>query len=438
MKNILKNIGKSLSIALMGITIITTSCNKGFEDVKGVTTNTGSNLTLAEIINTDPNYSLLRDQLARTGLMNVIGQKDGSYTLFAPDNASFAATNPALTSTAVINAVFRTGQMDTLLRYHLITNKIPAAGLPSVYPNKTFPSAFVLSVTPPNPYVRFPLFLNKNTNGAWANEVGITGPDAVMAQNGVIHKVAKVIIPPSASLLTIINASPNLTYLKAAIARADTNLVASPSSFTSLLGNGSSPFLNLTLAAPDDVAFKTLLFGLVYQGIAQTAYTTVYTSVYNAQITGGATPADAAIAATAAATAFINAPANVATFTAQATALTANPVTFFSNPAFYGALPASSVRGILAYHLLGLPPNPPTSFGDRVFANNLPLTTQTRPTFVNASIAAHPGLTIDRSTSAPRFLGLGNGAGNFSNITTPDIHGINGVIHIIDRVLLPQ
>jgi uncharacterized surface protein with fasciclin (FAS1) repeats len=437
MKNILKNIGKSLSLALVGISIIATSCNKGFEDVQALPS-TGSKLTLAEVINADPNYSLLRDQLTRTGLMNVIGQKDGSYTLFAPDNAAFAATNAALTSTAVVNAVFRTGQMDTLLRYHLITNKIMAAGLPSVYPNKTFPSAFALTVAPPNPYVKFPLFLNKNANGAWANEVAITGADAVVAQNGVLHKVAKVIVPPSASLLTIINASTNLTYLKAAIARADTNLVASPSSFTSLLGNGSSPFLNLTLLAPDDNAFKTLLFGLVYQGIVQTAYATVYNTVYNAQITGGATPADAAIAATAAATAFINAPANVATFTTQATALTANPVTFFSNPAFYGALSASSVRGILAYHLLGLPPSPPTSFGDRVFANNLPLTTQTKPTFVNASFAAHPGVTIDRSTAAPRFLGLGNGPSGYANVATADIHGVNGVIHIIDRVLLPQ
>jgi uncharacterized surface protein with fasciclin (FAS1) repeats len=87
-------------------------------------------------------------------------------------------------------------------------------------------------------------------------------------------------------------------------------------------------------------------------------------------------------------------------------------------------IPVANARGVVAYHILG----------NRTFAVNLPATTSGIATLVGAV----PLLTVDRSTSAPRLLGAGNGAGNFSNITSVDRHAVNGVWHVIDRVLLPQ
>lgn len=90
-----------------------------------------------------------------------------------------------------------------------------------------------------------------------------------------------------------------------------------------------------------------------------------------------------------------------------------------------GLLPVATARGIVAYHFLG----------SRAFGVNLPATTSTIQTLVGA--APLPQLTVDRSTAAPRLLGAGN-RGVYANFTATDLHGINGVVHKIDGVLLPQ
>jgi Fasciclin domain len=89
-------------------------------------------------------------------------------------------------------------------------------------------------------------------------------------------------------------------------------------------------------------------------------------------------------------------------------------------------LPVANARGVVAYHMLG----------SRAFSVNLPLSTLPIATLVGPPPA--PQLTVDRSAAAPRLLGAANGPGNFSNFTATDRMGVNGVLHVIDRVLLPQ
>ena len=398
MNTISKNITKLALLLVVAISILSTSCNKGYEEISA-TQMPASGPTLAEIINTDPNYTLLRDQLVRTGLINALGQRNGSFTLLAPDNAAFANTNPALTSTAVINTVFTVTAMTGILQYHVITNRILAAQIPTTFPNAQYPTLISLAA---NPLVRFPVCLGRNSVGAWANQVPIVTPDAVVAQNGVIHRLFAVLVPPSSgTMLSSINANANLTYLSAAIVRADTNTAAAPSSYTSILST-ANPLASFTLFAPNDAAFRQLLIGAIAQAL----------------IANGMFP-----------------PTAIAT----ATALASTPAVF-SNPALFGALSAATVRGILAYHFLAPAPNGTTVFGNRVFTPNLPLVTTPLPTFVNGVIPAHPGVIIDRSGAAPRLQGLGNGVGNFANFVagSTNINNLSGVYHIIDRVLLPQ
>jgi uncharacterized surface protein with fasciclin (FAS1) repeats len=76
------------------------------------------------------------------------------------------------------------------------------------------------------------------------------------------------------------------------------------------------------------------------------------------------------------------------------------------------------VTGILAYHVIGA----------RVYSCNL--VDGSKPTTVNGAT-----LTVSL-TAGPQVLGNGNG-GNPSNILATDISATNGVIHVIDRVLLP-
>jgi uncharacterized surface protein with fasciclin (FAS1) repeats len=94
------------------------------------------------------------------------------------------------------------------------------------------------------------------------------------------------------------------------------------------------------------------------------------------------------------------------------------------SPATFTLLPQTTVRGIVAYHLL---------LG-RAFAANLPTTPTPVPSLLSASLGAGaPTLTFDATQGV-------KGAKNpiYSKITSIDRHAINGVYHKIDQVLLPQ
>jgi Fasciclin domain len=158
---------------------------------------------------------------------------------------------------------------------------------------------------------------------------------------------------------------------------------------------------NLTVFAPSDAAFQNLVFGLVYGQVF-------------------AATGNAAAATTAANNAVAAGPAFLAT----------NNVT------------TMLIRGIVAYHLMGV----------RVFNCNMSSTSPgaLHPTLLNGAVPAHPGLRLLSTFTGPVATALSaTGLGTFppggapfsdpaANGTKRDQHGVNGVYHIIDKVLLPQ
>ncbi|HVG13547.1 MAG TPA: fasciclin domain-containing protein [Chitinophagaceae bacterium] len=100
--------------------------------------------------------------------------------------------------------------------------------------------------------------------------------------------------------------------------------------------------------------------------------------------------------------------------------------------ATFAALPVTTVRGIIVYHILGA----------RAFSVNMPTVAARIPTLLNGGVPAHPGLTVQAGFTGPfvtsfRATGAANG-GVASNVVVQDLHATNGVYHKIDRVLLPQ
>jgi uncharacterized surface protein with fasciclin (FAS1) repeats len=93
------------------------------------------------------------------------------------------------------------------------------------------------------------------------------------------------------------------------------------------------------------------------------------------------------------------------------------------SPASFSLLPAATVRGIVAYHLVLA----------RAFAANLPTAATPVPSLLSASLPTAPLLTFSASQGV-------KGAANpiYSKITASDRHAINGVYHKIDQVLMPQ
>ena len=114
-----------------------------------------------------------------------------------------------------------------------------------------------------------------------------------------------------------------------------------------------------------------------------------------------------------------------------------------STPEGFNQLPIRTVKGIVVYHILGV----------RAFTNNFPTDTTSYPTLLNGAIPAHPGVKL-KATFGTLFVtgavvkGLGNPTASNIIINTmpllPDPVGtsdqnyLNGVLHKIDQLLLPQ
>jgi uncharacterized surface protein with fasciclin (FAS1) repeats len=372
------------------------SCNKDLPVAEPITQPQPTGSSIAEIL-ADPSYSILNAAVTRAKLTGLLSDKSKVFTFFAPDNAAMQFSG--IPNEAAVN-FFSAGQLDTLLKYHLIGGqKYTSSNISTVFPNLYLQSDFVLA--PPStslpPGLRMPIFPSKNGFGLFVNNIPVTQAD-IPAANGVIHKVAAVVMPPSQYLWDRINTDPNLTYLKAAIQRADSGATASSSLQAALL----NPAANLTIFAPTNTAFQQILTGqitlaLMDQGMDQ------------------------------------------ATAQATATVLASSP-TVFQNPALYSVLTAQVVQGIVVYHILG----------NRAFSVNLPTTATNYPTLLNTAIPAHPGVSVQATfgltgVTAATVQGLGNAtASNILINPTPapggtsDQHYINGTIHEIDQVLLPQ
>lgn len=391
------------SLFLAGAVSLLVSCNKELPEAKPLEQPVPTGSSIRTLLD-NAEFSMLKAAVNRaapasssglTPVATMLSDNTAVFTFFAPTNTAFQ--NSGITS-AMIDAM-NTAELDAILRYNLVGGqKITSAMIPTTFPNLQLPTSLVLA--PPSadlpPGLRMSIFPSKRGSALWANNIPITQAD-VAASNGVVHKVALVVAPPTAFLWNRIEADPELSYLEAAIKRADEG-VAEASKLESILKLAAA---NLTIFAPTDAALRALLTAqitqaLMAQGMPQ------------------------------------------ATAVATATALASSP-SVFTNPAVTPVLTQDVVKGLVVYHILGT----------RAFSVNIPTTDLAVRTLLNTAIAAHPGVTVKATfgqtgVTAATVKGAANAtASNVlidprPGVGTSDQHYINGVIHKIDQVLRPQ
>ncbi|RYZ27911.1 MAG: fasciclin domain-containing protein [Chitinophagaceae bacterium] len=397
----------SLFIAATAFALVT-SCNKDVEDPTAIVTPQPSGQSMLEYINADANLTILKAAVARAStnttfgnsLNTILGDKTASFTFFAPTDAAFQAafTFLGIPQTLGVNAL-RPGQLDTILRYHFTGGRVIGDTIGRRSPNVQLPTQLVLQA--PNAAVpgglRMSVFPSRVGTTYFVNNVPVAQADIPVA-NGVVHKIAAVLLPPTQFLWDRINTDANLTYLKAAVQRADSG-VAAASTLTAALQN---PGANLTVFAPTDAAFRTILTAQITQALVLQGVP-------------------------------------LATAQTQATALASTPAVF-TNLALSSVLTPTNVRGLVAYHLLG----------NRRFSVNIPTTATAVPTVAHGSVPTLPLLTIQATlgatgvTAATVKGGANTTPSNIQINPTPapagtsDQNYINGVLHIIDQVLRPQ
>jgi uncharacterized surface protein with fasciclin (FAS1) repeats len=419
MKKINNKLRASLAVALCGLFLLT-GCNKDLEEFKPIAKPVyPSGAGIAATLAANPNYTFYSALIARAGLTNLLNDSTKTFTLLATDNTGMKIFVNAASGGAVpLNAPdatflgFISGSLPVasaagIVQYNTLGQKLVWSSVGTAFPNYPYTSEIILD--PTQPFVRMTIFPVRGTPYSYVNNIPVNSTD-MAAANGVIHTTFTIVAPPSATLKTVIAGEATLSYFRAAVARADSGAVGL-GKLDSLLNYGAT---NMTILAPNDVAFQNLLIPTITQAL----------------IAQGVPPATAA---------------------AQAAALASTPAVF-SNPLLYGALSAATVKGIIAYHFLAsLTSSTATPYQPniRVFSNNVPATPIFIKTLVNGALAVHPGILAQATYAGPavtslKFSSYGTfppGGAPFSytaTAVTTDKNAVNGVYHIIDKVLLPQ
>jgi uncharacterized surface protein with fasciclin (FAS1) repeats len=287
---------------------------------------------IVQLAQATPDLSILVEAVVAAGLVNTLSAP-GTLTVFAPTNSAFAAllTELNISKAALLADV---PLLTKVLTYHVLGATVKKANIPlgkAIDPLLTSTSdIFKIDAVGSNVVI---------TDGR-NRKSNITATD-IVASNGVVHLIDKVILPADKDIVaTAIAANPEFSTLVTALQTA--NLV------TALQGAG--PF---TVFAPTNAAFDALRQELAGPG---------------------------------------NPPITVA-------ALLANP----------------SLADILKYHVL-------TS---RVLKADVPVSTP---------ITTFQGETLSVSSA---FV-ITDQEGRTANITGTDVLTSNGVIHTINKVILPN
>jgi uncharacterized surface protein with fasciclin (FAS1) repeats len=235
------------------VVVVSTSCNKDVPAAMPIVpTSVGS--TIGEILTTNPNFTILRAAVTKAGMLAAVSDKNNQFTVFAPSDAAFIASGIPL---AAINAL-PAASVTSIVQYHVIPGrKLMSSSVPTTFPNVQMPTSFIIPAPNTNPLVRFSNFPSRRGDRVWVNNIPVVTPD-VDAANGSIHVTAAVVAPPTRVLLDTISREADMSYLVAAILRADANTPAG-SRFQDFLAN---PLANLTVMAPTNTAFNALFTSL--------------------------------------------------------------------------------------------------------------------------------------------------------------------------------
>ena len=195
---------------------------------------------VVDITIANPNFSHLVDAVVKADLVDAL-KTDGPFTVFAPTNAAFEA----LFNELGVNGIDDLSAEDLIpiLTYHVVSGNVRAADV-STGSVETLNQDFDLEFE-----VNGGVVINGNTN--------VIATD-VQGKNGVVHVIDKVLIPGGdegpQSIADIASGNSDFTSLVAALDKADL--------LETLDGEGS-----FTVFAPTDEAFEDLFNSLGISGI---------------------------------------------------------------------------------------------------------------------------------------------------------------------------
>ncbi len=201
-----------------------------------------SSKNIVEIAQSDPNFSTLVSAIVAAELDDVLSN-GGPFTVFAPTNAAFAKLDPTTLNNIISNPVLLTA----LLQYHVVSGEVTSSDLTNG------PVVTLLSGQS----------INVDLSGGMVTLNGsskVTAAD-IDASNGVIHVIDEVLLPTDFAAQTIVQIAAgnnDFSILVKALLKPE---------LSDLLAAASDPSSDLTVFAPTDEAFNATLSALGKESI---------------------------------------------------------------------------------------------------------------------------------------------------------------------------
>jgi len=428
-------------VAVIAIGMFTlTSCGKD-EDNSTVDTQK----SIAAIASADPQFSILVQALSKADLVSTLSQS-GTYTVFAPTNDAFTALFTKLGVSDIDQLSAET--LRPILLYHVLGSKAVSSGLTSGY----------VSTLSPAVAGRFVSLKVDVSGGVKLNSSTTVTKADIMATNGVIHVIDKVLLPPTVADLAVANSS--FTTLVSALSGAGLVPALSDAKGTFTVFAPTNDAFAQLASLPEDL--KPIL---LYHVLGSTVYANQVTTGYAKTLSSFMThPMDLYI--NTASGVKINNTATVVVADVVGTngvihvidkvLLPPSVVGIAINNSTFSTLVSAVVKAGLAETLQGVGPFTvfaPTNDAFQALLTalgvaNLDALTAEQLTpillyhvvsgnVVSSSLTNGPVATLQGSNIN---INVGKGVvlnGN-TNVIVADVQGSNGVVHAIDKVLLPS
>ena len=200
-----------------------------FALVLGLAINFSFAQTVVDIVVNSPDHNTLETAVVAADLATTLSGT-GPFTLFAPTDDAFAALPAGVLDTLLADP---SGDLTDILLYHAVAGQAMSGDLSD--------GQIITTINGKDVTVTI------DSNGVFINDAQVTVVD-IPATNGVVHVLDAVLLPPTITVVDIVVNSPVHNTLETAVLTADLA--------TTLSGDG--PF---TLFAPTDDAFAALPAG---------------------------------------------------------------------------------------------------------------------------------------------------------------------------------
>jgi transforming growth factor-beta-induced protein len=195
---------KLMMILLMGVFVMA-SCSDDDDDNNDVMPEESN--TIVDVAAGNPDFSILVQALQSTGLDDALANESGSFTVFAPTNAAFASLLSELGVSSLDDIPSET--LTSVLLYHVLDGEAPASAVETGY----------YSTLSEGPQEGYNLSIYINMDDVMINNRASIVDTDVMADNGVIHVIDKVIMPMSITGHAVAN--EGFSSLAAAVTKAN-------------------------------------------------------------------------------------------------------------------------------------------------------------------------------------------------------------------------